>query len=236
MNVGVRTLLLGITSPFVLLRASITSASVIAILAFPGLAAPLFGGPISNPTFETGSNWTLSENDPNGYLSGGYTSEWSSDGGQSFKFVRAAAGTIAGTWVQIAQSGVNLTGVTEFIFDCQDTGIDTDPTLYLQFLVDGSEVGRWSNNGHPGGQGGTWGSTATTADIEIPLSAKFTGAHELAIRLYQNIGHSPADPKVYRIDNLRVIGGVPEPSSLAIALLALGGLALVRRYVPLVTR
>jgi hypothetical protein len=213
--------------PFALTRALMARASAIAILVAVGFSAPLYGGPILNPSFETSTAWTLSEYDPGNYLSGAFTTEWWSEGSQSFKFTRAAGGTSAATWVQIAQTGVNLNGVTKFIFDCQDTGIDTDPTLYLQFLVDGSEVGRWSNNGHPGGQAGSWGSTATTTDIEIPLGTTFTGAHELAIRLYQNIGHSPADPKIYRVDNLRAIGGVPEPATLS--LLALGGLALLRR-------
>jgi hypothetical protein len=191
------------------------------LMGFPTL---LQGSIISNSGFESTADWNLTEYDTNGTLGGEFSNEWSSEGSMSFRFYRGTGDVYAGTWFQIAQSGVDLTGVTSLMFDCRDTGIDIVP---LQFIVDGvTQVGSWSNNGWPGGQGTGWGNTATTYDIEIPLSSTFSGAHELAIRLYQPLTHNPADPKIYRIDNLRL---VPEPSPILALMLCLAAASFWKR-------
>jgi len=89
-------------------------------------------------------------------------------------------GTVtAGAYAQISQTGVNLTGATKIIFDCQDTGIDLVP---LRFIVDDNIIGAWYNNGWPGGQGSGWGHTAVTTGIEIPLGASTRALTIRAIR------------------------------------------------------
>ena len=95
----------------------------------------------------------------------------------------------------------------------------------LQFLVDGSVVGQWANDGWPIGtvvdptNSSNWGHTATTYNIEIPFNTAFTGNHTLTIREYTASSYDPSDPKIYDIDNLRELTGTtttvavtPNPS------------------------
>ncbi len=178
---------------------------------------------ITNPSFETNSAWIASANDPNGDHSEGYTTAWASDGSQSYEFTRSAGSTSAGSWVGISQI-VNLTSVSGLLFDCRDTGIDGAQES-LQFLVDGSVVGQWANDGWPIGtvvdptNSSNWGHTATTYNIEIPFNTAFTGNHTLTIREYTASSYDPSDPKIYDIDNLRELTGTtttvavtPNPS------------------------
>jgi hypothetical protein len=119
-----------------------SSMSFLVLIGFPVI---LQGSLISNSSFESAIDWNLSEYDINGTLSGEYSSEWSSADSMCFRFYRGTGSVYEGTWMQIAQPGVDLTGVTKLIFDCQDTGVDVVP---LQFIVDGTtQVGSWSNNG-----------------------------------------------------------------------------------------
>ena len=119
---------------------------------------------------------------------------------------------------------VNLTSVSGLLFDCRDTGIDGAQES-LQFLVDGSVVGQWANDGWPIGtvvdptNSSNWGHTATTYNIEIPFNTAFTGNHTLTIREYTASSYDPSDPKIYDIDNLRELTGTtttvavtPNPS------------------------
>jgi hypothetical protein len=177
-----------------------------------------------NPSFESDSDWAVTVNDSDGKYSASYTTAWASDHSRSFLFQRGTGAVTAGYYAQISQENVNLTGVTKLLFDCQDTGIDTVP---LRFIVDDSQVvGVWQNNGWPGGAGSGWGHTAETFNIEIPLATAFSGLHKLTIQMINPISHYPADPKVYRIDNLRT---TPEPAVLPmLALLAAAGFLLLR--------
>ena len=132
---------------------------------------------------------------------------------------------------------LNLTGVSGLVLDCRDTGIDgSNNAETLQFLVNGTVVGQWANDGWPIGttvnaaNSANWGHTATTDNIEIPFNTTFTGDHTLMIREYTAYSYDPLDPKVYMIDNIREMPAVPEPGSVALLLMAgLGLLAFAWR-------
>lgn len=178
---------------------------------------------IANPSFETDSDWNI--NVTAGWMDASYVTSWSSDGLRSFQFYRGTGSVTAGNYASISQTGVDLTGVTGFLFDCRDTGIDTVP---LQFLVDGNLVGTYSNNGWPGGSGSGWGHTADTYDIPINFGSSYTGAHTVTIQMYQDISHYPGDAKYYLVDNLRIVG-VPEPSQGILMALGFSLLSACRR-------
>lgn len=204
----------------------IAVAVVLATIALLSLSAAVHAGAIANPGFETDAAWTSSVVDPDGKYSAYYTTSWASEGTRSFVLHRGTGTVTAGAYAQISQTGVNLTGATKIIFDCQDTGIDVVP---LRFILDDTNiVGTWYNNGWPGGQGSGWGHTAVTTGIEIPLGGIYNGAHKLTIQMWNPSSHYPADPKIYRIDNLRT-DVVPEPSSLLALTMALPALLLRRR-------
>jgi Tol biopolymer transport system component len=156
-----------------------------------------------NSSFESDDEWIFSENDPYSRFTAGYSTEWSSDGARCLRF-RRGTGTSGVGWTQAARAGVDLTGVTRVVFDCQDTGIDS---LYVQFLVDDVIVAQWTNGGWPLGGGGAWGHTTQSLDIDLPFSQTFSGPHTFAIRmayLENRQQYWPADPKIYRIDNVRL--------------------------------
>ena len=82
---------------------------IIGILAVGvGISPCVAGGAILNSSFETVSDWTFQEFDSAGYLSGNYSSEWSSDGTNCVVFYRAAGSTTAGNYVRLR--GVRLRG------------------------------------------------------------------------------------------------------------------------------
>ncbi len=181
---------------------------------------------IPNAGFESVAAWTIGGVNLDGKYSAYYGTDWASEGSGNFTFHRGTGSVTAGNYIQISQVGIDLTGATKFIFDCQDTGIDWVP---LQFIIDDTNlVGEWQNNGWPGGVGSGWGNTATTLGIEIPLGSAYPGLHSLTIRMWNPASHFPADPKVYRIDNLRT-DVVPEPSSLCALAMGLPALLLRRR-------
>ncbi|MBP6965422.1 MAG: PEP-CTERM sorting domain-containing protein [Armatimonadetes bacterium] len=203
-----------------------TIAVLLALVALLSLAGPARADAIANASFETDAAWTAGIADPDGKYSAYYTTSWASEGLRSFVLHRGTGTVTAGAYAQISQTGVNLTGATKLIFDCQDTGIDVVP---LRFIVDDVNiVGTWQNNGWPGGQGSDWGHTAVTTGIEIPLGAAYPGLHKLTIQMWNPASHWPADPKIYCIDNLRT-DVVPEPSSLCALAMGLPALLVRRR-------
>jgi hypothetical protein len=198
---------------------------LLGFLALPCLSAATF----YDSSFEQGDGWTIT----NGGLSGGYTQTWASDGSWSFYFYRAAGATTAGSYLSISRN-LDLTGVTGFVFDVQDQGIDVlEP---LQFFVDGVLMFQWSNNGWPGGAGSGWGNTAQTYNVQFNLSTSYSGVHTFTIRNYATATYSPADPKTYWIDNLRTLedgtgggGEIPEPSTAVLLTAGLTAAAAMRR-------
>lgn len=161
-------------------------------------------------------------------LTAAYSVEWASDGGVSYRIARSTGSVTEGGFLGIQQN-LDLTGVTGFLFDAQDTGIDTDP---IQFLIDGVLVGQWSNNGWPNGEGTGWGNTAQTYNISIPLAEAYTGVHSLTIRYWIQSTHFPADPKIYWIDNIRTtVDGaeIPEPATWTLLALGVPVLLLARK-------
>ncbi len=204
----------------------IALAIVLATIALLSMNAVAHAGSIANGGFESDSAWTIGGVNLDGKYSAYYSTDWASEGIGNFTFRRGTGSVTAGNYIQISQAGIDLTGATKLIFDCRDTGIDVVP---LQFIIDDTNlVGEWQNNGWPGGLGSGWGNTATTLGIEIPLRSDFAGLHQLTIRMWNPVSHFPADPKVYRIDNLRT-DVVPEPSSLLALTMGLPALFLRRR-------
>jgi hypothetical protein len=214
------------------MRAPKKALSIIGLILLACCGA-VQASPISNSGFETSSDWALNINNLNNEFSVFYSTDWKSEGLQNLTFRRGTGNVNAGTYGMISQS-VDLTGVTGFLFDCQDSGVD-GIIVPLNFLVDGSSIGTWNNNGWPGGPGGInagWGHTTATYDIYIPLSTSYTGLHNFSIQAYNTVTHSPADPKIYRIDNLRVtqsISLVPEPSTLLLLGFGLLGFAGLKK-------
>jgi len=187
-------------------------------------------GVIPNGSFELNSIWTVVSS--GGMLNLTYSTEWSSTGSRSLRIERYTGTVTGGSYIGVQQS-LDLTGVTGFLFDAQDRGIDTDP---IQFLIDGVVVGQFSNNGWPGGAGSGWGHTAQTYDISIPLSTSYPGVHTLTIRYLIPNTYYPADGKIYWIDNIRAVGAdydeggvVPEPATWALFALGLAALLIARR-------
>ncbi len=196
-------------------------------------AAPSAAAVVLNGSFEDQAVpvWTAAAVGP---LTGQFTTEWASLGEWSYRFVRPIGYVEIGSYASVSQS-MDLTGVTGFLFDAQDQGVDLHETI--QFLIDGVVVGQWGNNGHPGGVGGTsaaWGQTTQTYDISIPLGSAYPGVHLLTIRHYVPGTYWPGDPKIYWIDNVRTVtadtgAAIPEPGSWTLLALGMGGLLAARR-------
>ncbi|MDT8390616.1 MAG: PEP-CTERM sorting domain-containing protein [Lentisphaeria bacterium] len=183
------------------------------------LVCPFFAfAGLTNGGFENDEGWTFFSNSD---ITGTYVESWSSEGVRSYQFYRNTGSSSSNYLGQITQA-VDLTFATGIIFDCQDIGIDG---LLLQFLVDDQLVDEYTNNGHNDG-GTSWGSTAENLDIGIQFNQQYAGTHDLTIRMQEISNYSPADPKIYRIDNVRLVLA-PEPTSLA--LLALGIASLKNR-------
>ncbi len=180
---------------------------------------------IPGGSFEEGTGWALVNNG----LLGQYTQDWSSEGATSFVFSRPAGYIVEGSYFSISRS-FDFTGISGFVFDVQDQGIDVEP---LQFLIDGAIVFQWSNNGWPGGQGSGWGNTAQTYDVQFLLSTSYSGVHELTIRHLALGTYWPGDPKKYWVDNIRSLGGqngggeIPEPSTGALLAIGIAGLGTI---------
>jgi hypothetical protein len=141
----------------------------------------IFAGLIPNGSFEDDPETTWSIVSSGGMLSGAYSVECSSPAsGVSFQIRRETGSVSEGSHLGIQRS-LYLTGVTGFILDSQDKGIDTDP---IQFLIDRTVVGQWSNNGCSPEDDPTcaWGSTTQTYNISILLADSYTGVHTLTIR------------------------------------------------------
>jgi hypothetical protein len=204
--------------------------AVLRTILLTSMIAPLaVAGLITNGSFEDDPDltWTIVSNGSL-MLNAAYSVEWSSEGAVSFRIERYTGAVTGGDYIGVQQS-LNLTGVTGFLFDAQDRGIDTDP---IQFLIDGVLVGQFSNNGWPNGQGSGWGNTAQTYDIWIPLADAYNGVHTLTVRYLIQTTHYPADPKIYWIDNIRSVGGeaeMPEPATCLLFALGVPALWLARR-------
>ena len=155
-------------------------------------------------SFEAGSleSWSVSESDPSGRLSSGYSSEWVSDGSRSYRFYRST-GSMSPGWIQISHQNVNLEGATGLLFDCRATGIDG---LRIEIWINGSLMGSWSNNGWPNNSGTGWGHTSETYNIPINFDRPYSGEHTFAIRVTDGGPYNPADPKIYLIDNIQFVG------------------------------
>lgn len=190
--------------------------AVFVLIVLSGIAAN--AALLNNASFESTDGWLYSSN--NTLMSGFYSNVWSSDGSWNYTLLRGTGGTSSSYYAQITQTDVDFTGVTGIIFDCQDTGIDI---VKLQFFIGDTKIGEYTNNGHTDG-GTSWGSTATVYNIEFDITQAFVGKYDFSIRLQEIGNYGPADPKYYRVDNIRF---VPEPATIAI--LGLGVLSLVRR-------
>lgn len=202
------------------MRKSVKNLSRVLVLSviLLGLTANLNATMLNNASFESTDSWVYSTNTT--YFAGDYSDEWSSDGSWSYALQREAGEVFIGDYAQITQTGVDFTGVTSIIFDCQDKNIDP---VALQFLIGDQVVGEYSNDGDPIIPG-DWYSTATVYNIEFDLPVLFTGEHDFTIRILENQSHYPGADKFYMIDNIRL---TPEPAT--ICLLGLGALSLIRR-------
>ena len=172
------------------------------------------GAPAADFGFETDEGWVLGKDDPAALLSAGYSTEWASQGSHCYRFYRDT-GFMSPGWIEITKTGVNLSNVTGLKFDCCDTGIDG---LIIQFKIDTTIVGTWTNNGWPDGVGSDWGHTADTRNIALAFSGS-AGLHNFSIRVLDDNSYLPVDPKVYRIDNIRfTVNGSAESNTLALDL------------------
>jgi hypothetical protein len=186
---------------------------------FVGIAVSTARAQITNPSFETASNWTYSENDGYGKMSGGYSTSWSSEGAQSYLLYRGTGYFGAGDWwAQIAQDNVDLTGVSSLLMDIHAVGYDYD---LLEFYVDTTLMSQFPVSS------GTYGGSIDSYDKLVNLSG-YTGDHTLTIRLHSQVVGSwnPFDPKYYYLDNLRL---VPEPATLSLLAVGAAGLLIRRR-------
>ena len=174
---------------------------------------------VTNPSFESASAWVYSENDPNGRFSGGYSSTWASDGTASYLLARGTGSNSGGGWWgQIQQPGINLSGITTLIFDVHAVGIDANA---LRIYIDSNLVSDFYV------AASSFGGIVDLFNKSIDISG-YSGLHALTIRITSDGDTSPADPKLYYIDNLRTLP-VPEPAVYSMLLLGFVGLMARRR-------
>lgn len=154
------------------------------------------------------SDWLYSESDTYGYMYGGFSSSWSSDGSYSYRLYNLPNSIVPeGNYGQISQA-VDLTDVNEIVFDLK-TGAFYDPgsvnwiyDFRFQVLVDGTVLYE---------RGGDVNENQTFTDQFVNVSA-FSGSTTIAFRFYSANRGSNLFGKTFEcfIDNVRLVSASGE--------------------------
>lgn len=145
---------------------------------------------VLEPSFETITNWTYSETDSQ--FTGEQSTSNVTDGTYSYKLGFSASSLGGGVYCQISQPNVDVTNISEIMFDYYRTDGNRD-LMYLQVLLDGTTVYNQQANGSVNNQ-------SLTATIDV---SAYTGTKSLIFRYYKASGVNYSGTSNVYLDNIR---------------------------------